>query len=307
MVRTDDGHGDVKPYATSRQEAKDWAEKVKFKCPVLVDNDEQDYVNHCRGRRRRTTWGIVYVLSKDGHMVYDGGVGPWDFPADNVRGVCDMLLDPKLRNEVEAGFPSADRALPRKEERKEGVAYVEDFESYKDTYDYRKGSRWGQFPMGWGKLEKGKGLKGSTAVHFVDAHDKADPRRDLTVHALVKPLEKGHIQFHIFSKTGGLAAVFRVYGEGGKLAGTFESQKEGGWSGKTASFALDGKPTGTKFTADAWQTVRIQVQPGTATVVSVNGKKIGELPAGAVEKLGIGCATMRQGLWLDDVEILYAK
>ncbi len=325
VVRPDFGHNQNKSYAQRRAEARKWADEVKLTCPLLVDNDRKDFINFCPTGRRRRHWGQLYILNRNAEMVYDGRISTGAFPYCRSRLVLDMLLDEKFRKAFREGFPKESKALPRKVKQTGGVAYVEDFESYKDTYEFRLGPRWGLFEVermhNRGDLEQGKGRKGSTAVHFFGEHSHYMEKSDLVAHAFPQPLRAGHIRFHIrrgnagYKKTDQLLARFRLYAgpvrpappgrdrRAGKddLAGTVDVR---GPKGEEV-FRVDGKPARAALSKDGWHSVRVEVREGGPITVSVDGRVIGRLPFRPLGGIGVGCG--HRGFYMDDFELFYAK
>ncbi|MFQ5809424.1 MAG: hypothetical protein ACE5JM_07385 [Armatimonadota bacterium] len=254
-------------------------------------------------------WGYMYVLNPDGLIVYQHGPET-GFLYHQCRFVLDRLLDPEFDRAFSEGFPDKQRTLPTIEEREGGVAYIEDFESYADSYDFKLQPRWGFTPEmqnlveKFGVLQENEGRNGSRAAAITGA---PPDRMHNIEHVFPRPLAKGHVKLYVRRGPSGWnrsdpkrVVAVTLYGGDKKRAGTIEAK--GVWQKET--FTLDGGPDGVILSKNGWHCVEVNVRPGSGAAVAVDGKTLGTLPIRRLTRIGLTCG--HHGFFLDDVELFYA-
>ncbi|MGD8237241.1 MAG: hypothetical protein PVH68_01700 [Armatimonadota bacterium] len=319
-VRPDFGHDQNKSYDERLKEARTWADEVGLPGPLLVDDDSCSLPRFGKGvvpswakpkkaGDKPGGWGYMYVLDPDGAIVHQHGPAR-EFRYHQCRFVLDRLLDPEFDRAFGQGFPDRQRTLPTIQERAGGVAYIDDFESYADSYDLKLQPRWGFTPamenLVWkfGVLQDNEGRNGSRATAITGA---APGRMHNTEHVFPRPLSRGHVQLYVRRGPSGWnksdpkrVVAVTLYGGDKRRAGTIEAK--GVW--EREPFALDGETGEAILSRDDWHCIEVNIRHGAGAAVAVDGETLGTLPTRKLTRIGLNCG--HHGFFLDDVELFYA-
>ncbi|MCD6415810.1 MAG: hypothetical protein J7M08_03840 [Planctomycetes bacterium] len=322
-VRPDFGHGQNKDYAQRYEEAQEWARRVKLQGPLLVDDEQSAFMYFGKGAipswaaaqadkpgDKPKSWGIMYILNQDGKIVFQTGHVS-GFYYYTSRLVLDRLLDAEFDEAFRRGFPDKPRALPVKEKSGGATTYRDDFESYKDSYDFVLQPRWGFKTSDnveqRGRLKSRAGRGESTAADL----RVSSPRHNLE-HIFPRPLADGSLRFYVrrgvpYWDKREPATILEAsfYGRTDKKTGVPEKAgalKVAGEWGKEL-FSLADRAGQIKLSKDGWHEIRVEVKPQAPSRVTVDGKLLGELSPGPLTGIGLNCGL--HGFFLDDVEIVY--
>ena len=338
------------PYAERLLQAKAYVEKHAIPGTVLVDKHPKNDVLHQggtvlyswlgRGVVGNTAGGLpVFIRNRDGRFVYRGfeNVG---FGYHAVRLILDRVLDKDFDAAVRSEFyPEKKRELPRIEKRARGLAYIEDFESYKNNHDFKLQPRWGFRYDAQSRVDltatlvSGKGR--GTSAH-VSRHPNGYVYAFAMKHQLPAPLTDGYIRFHLRRRDltgelknaqedkGGVLPVrsFQVrfglpnsYDSAGNLFAT------GGWLNET--FVMNWRkdqPGRVKYSKSDWHEIVVTCKPGEKAIVTIDGKEIGRMRGESIDRFAfrikkgqpgdggpaIGRDDAIKGFYIDDVEVFYA-
>lgn len=277
---------------------------------------------------------VVCVLRADGKVVYRG----WEargFGYHTTRLMLDRLLDGDFDQAVRREFyPEKARELPLIEERQDGLAYSDDFESYEDNHAFKLEPRWGFTYARQSRLDQrpdvvaGAGRNGSGAIFVNDAPEGYNATYGLA-HTFPAPLRNGHVRFYIRrhdekrrakapSNPYGLtpqqllsinperSLCVRVgrpgsYDPAGMIMATGAPGKET----FVVGFRLD-QPGPVKMTAKGWHEVTIQCTPGGKALVKVDGRDIGRLDSEDIDSIGFRFPEDGSRFYVDDIELFYA-
>jgi formylglycine-generating enzyme required for sulfatase activity len=130
-----------------------------------------------------------------------------------MKLMLDRLLDPEFDLAVRREFPQK-RSWPKVEQRTGGLAYVDDFEQYEDSYAFKLDPRWGftydnQAYMDFrGDIAPGQGRAGSKAAWpnsrafsnqqvYNEFHVRRVHNHSVPTLTFPAPLKDGYVRFHI--------------------------------------------------------------------------------------------------------------
>jgi len=271
---------------------------------------------------------LVCVLDRQGRLVYRGfeAVG---FGYHTARLILDRLLDPKFDMAVRREFcPEKSRLLPVVRKRPNGLAYIEDFESYPDDHAFKLEPRWGFTYEKQSRLDQrpviavGEGRNGSKAALV---NRKATGSCFTTYglqHRFPAPLRDGYVRFFIRRRPAAIAeppvtdATARFlrprrslcvrFGRPGGHEPTGLLFATGDWMKESfvLGFRAD-RPSPVRMAKDAWQEVSVTCRPGRKAEVKVDGRPVGFLDAEAVDWIGFRQADPGKDFYVDDVELFY--
>lgn len=317
-MRPDFGHNQKKSYAQRRDEARGWAERVGHVGPLLVDSNNAAFLHFGENvipswARPKTTgekpagWGYMYILNTQAQIVYQHGPDP-SFRYHEARFVLDRLLDATFDEACRNGFPDKSAALPIVQSRVGGVTYADDFDSYKNSYDFKLQPCWGfrrRNALTCGSVAKNVGRDGSQAA--VICGDRLVHKGIANIeHIFPRPLEHGHLRCYVRRGPAGWdkkkpRAVFctTLYGAGTSPVGRIQAR--GVW--KKEQFSIDEKTAPIELSHDDWHEIRITVRPDVPMEILIDNEEVARLPTRPLT--GVGLNAGDHGAYLDDFEVTF--
>jgi len=276
---------------------------------------------------------VVCIQDAGGRLVYRGIEKQVGFGYHVMKLMLDRLLDPEFDAAVRREFyPEKARELPRVEKRPEGLAYVEDFESYPDDHAFKLEPRWGFSYSTQARLDirpviaEGEGIGGSKAalVHnlgsinclvyslehrfpapLMDGHLRFFVRRrPAEVHEL--ELTEGNISARLSRFSRPRRALCVRFGRPGSYEPAGFLFATGDWMKETlvADFRLD-RPGPIRFSKKDWQKVEVLCLPGKKAELTVDGKHIALLESEGIASVGFRLFELQKKFYVDDVELFY--
>ena len=271
---------------------------------------------------------LVCVRNAEGRLVYRGYERTC-FGYHTIRLILDRLLDPEFDRDVRREFyPEKPRELPVVEQRADGLAYVEKFETYADDHAFKLEPRWGFTYAKQSRLDlrpviaAGAGRGGSKAV-LVNAYATGSCYTIYGLqHRFPAPLTDGYVRFFIRRKPANISyrependvqrftrperALSIRFGQPGSYFPAGLLFATGPWGKETfrTDFRID-KPGAVPMAKNNWQEVRVTCKPGRQAELTVDDKPVGTLESEAVDWLGIRQVTGGREFYLDDVELFY--
>jgi len=292
-------------------------------------------------------FGPDAIIDREGRIVFRGA-GPDGSTYWQARYCLDRLLDPTFDAACRQEFRNPDLAhykspvLPVQEQAADGLYYCDDFESYKDAYDFGLHPRWGftyeRFVTADAPAPfEGEGRNGSKAILVNRFHpgdqfcgNKAGPLA--ARHEFPAPLTNGHFRLHVRRGPDikfpyfGRPEIFRLavtfYGPDGKVLDTLTTTGERGqehfvtvptdeflkcWNRSRIARRDESKiaDTGIAMAATAWQEIRIVCVPGKKAIILIDGKSAATLAAESVTAVELR-AEVPTSYYVDDAELFYA-
>jgi hypothetical protein len=290
--------------------------------------------------------GVDMILNKEGRIVWRSA-GPDGNTYWRARTIFDRLLDDDFDIGFRQEFRNPDLPyyrsplLPQQEVTAEGLAYRDDFESYKDSYEFGLHPRWGftytHSPSANTPAPTPGEGRGESKALFLNNLFRADvwcgndQGAILSAgHTFPAPLTDGHFRFFMrrgsHVKYHGAPPLFRIavtaLDSAGKPMRTLTTQ--GDWkrerfvSTPTDAFlrkwnvyryktitSEEVTVTDIPMAENAWQEVRLVCKPGGKAAIFIDGKKALELASETVTGIELR-SEVWAGTYIDDVELLYA-
>ncbi len=269
---------------------------------------------------------LVAVITPDDRIAYRGleSIG---FGYYTVSLMLDRLLDPDFDQKVRKEFfTEKTRILPKVEHRDDGLVYLDDFESYDNSYDFKLHPRWGFSYARQSRLDyrprladqEGRGQ--STAVlNHVLADGSCYTTYGLR-HRFPAPLKDGYLKFFIrrVPKDYSEKPVSPEYrhrkirrslcvrfddGPIYKPAGFLFATGDWGMEKFCGSYNID-KLSDVKLTEN-WHEVKVSCVPGKMAELFVDGKKISDLESESINQLRFRLVNHLKHFYVDDVELFY--
>lgn len=276
---------------------------------------------------------VVCVKSARNEIVYRGIENQYGFSYHVTRHILDRLLSPEYDAAVRREFyPEKSRALPLVEKREDGLAYVEDFESYEDDHAFKLEPRWGFSYAKQSRLDlrpviaAGEGRGGGRAAKVHDLGTINCVIYGLE-HRLPAPLVDGRLRFFVRRVPAGVPETpladdvpidapnsrFRYprralcvrFGRPGSYAPAGLLFATGDWGRETFVLGHRIDRHGPVAMTDEWHEVVVDCKPGRNAVLAVDGSDIGRLDSESIDWFGFRMMQDGKRFYVDDVEALY--
>ncbi len=239
-----------------------------------------------------------------------------DYPYYGHRVLLERLTNPDFDLALRKDFPSIDHRLSQGND---GV-FVEDFESYADSFAFRTHPRWGFDHITQGYMEyrmdvvPGAGKNGSQALcvnHLFYADCLVARKKGPgPKHVLDKTLENGYVRFSI--RQGPYSWYGKWTNEAHSLCLLLEDQEgnmneihASGIRGEEYLKLAEQKPDIRPLSNKKWTTVEIRFKDSAPARVLVDGKEIGDLSIRNLKALEWTVPLNTGSVFIDDLEVNY--
>ncbi len=318
------------------QAAADYALKYNLPGLFLLDEKGSDrkskgaYYNYVDAHIPGHTGGgmLVCIRNDDGKIVYRGYETPC-IGAHTTRLILDRLLDAEFDRAVRREFfPEKTRELPTVKKRADGLAYVDDFESYENDRDFKLAPCWGFTYAKQSRMDIRPGLSadagrgGSKAIH-ANVHTGGSSYMVYGLHhRFPAPLTDGYVRFFLRRKPASVSyrtpqteaekfldqtrTLSVRFGQPGTYLPAGLLFATGPWGKETFRMDFRTDVPGTVAMANQeWQEIRVTCAPGKKAKLTVDGVLVGDLDSEAVDFLAIRHVEAGKEFYIDDVELFY--